>query len=83
MAYFSRSLTYSSNNNQNLATGNCTEDNYKKDDGKWACGFFLEEGLTQEDAAAKCQALGARLPEVTSLRESDKLLPFKVSFCLV
>ena len=83
MAYFSRSLTYSSNNNQNLATGNCTEDNYKKDDGQWACGFFLEEGLTQEDAAAKCKALGARLPEVASQKENDDLLAFKVRFYLV
>ena len=62
---------------------NCSLENYRKDDNKWACGFFLEEGLTHDDATAKCKALGARLPEVASQKENDDLLAFKVRFYLV
>jgi len=43
-----------------------------------ACGFFLPKGLPWRQAADKCYAQGARLPEVMSAKENADILSVKV-----
>jgi hypothetical protein len=43
-----------------------------------ACGFFLENGLGWRQAADKCKAQGARLPEIMSAKEHADILSVKV-----
>jgi hypothetical protein len=42
--------------------GQCTTPVYKKSNGQCACGFFLDTGLTWQQARDECHAQGARLP---------------------
>jgi hypothetical protein len=57
----------------------CTTAVYKKDNGSCACGFYLQRGLYWRQAADRCYALGARLPEVTSARENEDLYSLMVN----
>jgi len=43
-----------------------------------ACGFYLENELSWKQAADKCYALGARLPEIYSETENTDILSLKV-----
>ena len=51
---------------------------YKKSDGTCACGFFLERGLTWQDAVNQCRSFGARLPEIYSAEDNAKIFSLKV-----
>jgi len=61
-----------------LILGKCTTSNYKKSDGSLACGFFVEDGLTQDVANTTCRDLGARLPEIYSSAENEIITSFLV-----
>jgi hypothetical protein len=61
-----------------LFTGKCTTRTFKKSDGKCACGFFLEKGLSWRQASDQCRTLGARLPEIKSAQENDDIFSVKV-----
>jgi hypothetical protein len=52
---------------------------YKKDNGTCACGFFLERGLYWRQAADRCYALSARLPEIKSVRENTDIYNLMVN----
>ena len=52
---------------------------YVKADGMCACGFYLENELSWRQAADKCYALGARLPEIYSEKENSDILNLKVN----
>jgi hypothetical protein len=65
-----------------LSLANCTTAVYKKDNGTCACGFFLERGLYWRQAADRCYALGARLPEIKSLRENQDIYALMVYYFL-
>ena len=51
---------------------------YKKSDGSCACGFYLEQGLTWREAADRCYAQGARLPEIYSAADNKAILKLRV-----
>jgi hypothetical protein len=61
-----------------LFPGKCTTRTFKKSDGKCACGFFLEKGLSWRQASDQCRTLGARLPEIKSAQENNDILSVKV-----
>jgi hypothetical protein len=52
---------------------------YQKSDGTCACGFFLENGLSWEQAVNQCHALGARLPEIYSAEDNKQIFNLKVN----
>jgi hypothetical protein len=52
---------------------------YYKSDGQPACGFFLQKGLDWDEAMKQCNAMGARLPVITSLQENQDIFQLIVS----
>ncbi len=56
----------------------CTTNVYQKSDGSCACGFYLETDLSWREAADRCYAQGARLPEIYSAAENDAILNLRV-----
>jgi len=51
---------------------------YQKSDGSCACGFYLETDLTWREAADRCYAQGARLPEIYSAADNEVILNLRV-----
>ena len=51
-----------------------------KSDGQCACGFYLDDGLTWEQARDQCNAHGGRLPEIYSDAENEAIFEWKVKF---
>jgi hypothetical protein len=58
----------------------CTTTTYVKDNGTFACGFYLEKGKTWTEAAAECKLKGGRLPEILSFQENKDI--FERMVCL-
>ena len=59
--------------------GLCTTETYVKSNGSCACGFFLENGLTWNEALDRCSTLGAHLPEIRSPQENEDIFKLKVN----
>lgn len=49
-----------------------------KDNGSFACGFYLDKGKSWFDAYSECERKGARLPEINSFRENQDIFSRKV-----
>jgi len=62
-----------------LATTDCTTVIYTKTNGGKACGILLPNSYTNPAAVAACSALGARLPEATSLADFNTLTGLMVN----
>jgi len=75
-------LLYSSINEFIYHTAPCTIAKYSKSDGTCVCAFFLVDGLTWQQAVDKCKEKGARLPEIYSATDNDKIFALKV-LCLL
>ncbi len=43
-----------------------------------ACGFFLKDEMTWDQASNQCHALGARLPEIKTAAENQQILEVMV-----
>jgi hypothetical protein len=66
-----------------LFLANCTTEIYAKADGKCACAFYLDRGLTWRQAADECYTHGARLPEIYSIEENKSIFNLKASYLII
>ncbi len=57
----------------------CTTETFAKADGRCACAFYLDRGLTWQQAAEQCYTRGARLPEIYSIEENTSIFNLTVS----
>ena len=51
----------------------CGKLTFIKYNGKTFCGFFLQPGLTWQEANERCDLLGGRLPVVSSVKENTDI----------
>ena len=59
-------------------TAVCTTTTYVKDNGNFACGFYLSGGKTWNEANVECTLKGGRLPEISSAQENKDVFERRV-----
>jgi hypothetical protein len=59
----------------------CTTKTYQKTNGDYFCAFIVQDNLNWFQADDACKIRGARLPEISDVRENIDILKFRVSFC--
>ena len=51
----------------------CNTTSYVKDNGSFACGFYLGRSKSWSQANTECMLKGARLPEIASAQENKDI----------